>query len=140
MQGSGDDHRPWHRPRRSARQRLAWLFVFLGFLPGLGFAQDGRAVFEARCASCHAAERTAPPGAGPNLFALMGRRVGAEPGFGYSSVLEEAGRAGHVWDAGRLSRFLEDPEDEYPGVWMGANGLPDAGQREAVVRYLASLR
>ncbi len=101
-------------------------------------AQDGRAVFEARCASCHAVAPDAPPMAGPNLGGVVGRRVGSEPGFGYSPVLEEAGRKGDAWDVGRLATFLEDPEEMYPGVWMGANGLRSEAERRAVVEWLQS--
>ncbi len=103
-------------------------------------AQDGREVFEARCGSCHAVAPDAPSGAGPNLAGVLGRRVGGDAGFGYSPVLEGAGRAGQAWDAERLDRFLAEPEDEYPGVWMGANGLRDAAQRAAVIRYLSAMR
>lgn len=103
-------------------------------------AEDGRAVFEGRCASCHAAAPEAPPMAGPNLHGVLGRRVGAAPGFDYSPVLEGAGRAGEVWDVPRLDRFLADPEEAYPGVWMGGNGLRDAAERRAVIAFLQAGR
>ncbi len=100
-------------------------------------AQDGRAVFDRSCASCHATERGAPPMAGPNLHGVIGRRVGGDAAFDYSPALEAAGRNGDVWDAARLSRFLADPEEMYPGLWMGSNGLPDAAERDAVAGFLA---
>lgn len=103
-------------------------------------AQDGRAVFEGRCASCHAVEAAAPPMAGPPLHGVVGRRVGAAPGFDYSPVLEEAGRKGDAWTPERLLAFLEDPEEMYPGVWMGANGLRAAADRRAVVEWLQAAR
>lgn len=99
-------------------------------------AQDGGALFENRCAACHAVAPDAPPMAGPNLGGVVGRRVGSEPGFGYSPVLEQAGRDGDAWNPERLIGFLADPEEMYPGVWMGANGLPDAAERRAVVEWL----
>ncbi len=102
-------------------------------------AQDGRYLFENRCASCHAAEPGGPPMAGPNLHGVLGRRVGGAPGFDYSPVLEQAGRDGDHWNAERLLRFLEDPEEMYPGLWMGANGLRAEAERRAVVEYLESL-
>ena len=103
-------------------------------------AADGRAVFGARCASCHAAEPGAPPGAGPNLAGVRGRRVAGDPAFGYSPVLEAGRREGRSWDAAALERFLEDPEDMFPGTWMGGNGLRAAADRAAVVEYLRSPR
>ena len=52
-------------------------------------------------------------------------------------VLLAAGEAGQAWDAGLLQRFLIDPEDMFPGLWMGANGLRDAADRAAVAAFLA---
>jgi cytochrome c2 len=109
-------------------------------LSGAALAQDGGALFRDRCASCHAVEREAPEQAGPNLHGVVGRRVGGAPGFGYSPVLEAARDAGESWDRDRLLRFLADPEEMYPGVWMGANGLRRAADREAVATYLQSVR
>jgi cytochrome c len=101
-------------------------------------AQDGRAIFDARCASCHAVQEGAPPGPGPNLRAIHGRRVAGDAAFDYSPVLREAGQAGDTWDTGRLTQFLADPEEMYPGLWMGGNGLRSEAERRAVVEWLAS--
>jgi cytochrome c len=101
-------------------------------------AQDGRAVFEARCASCHAVAPDAPPMAGPDLSGVVGRRVGSAPEFGYSPALEAAGRAGDAWDSARLLAFLEDPEAMYPGVRTGEKGLRAEADRRAVVEWLQS--
>ena len=99
-------------------------------------AEDGRAVFEARCASCHAVVAGAPTGAGPNLAGVAARRVGGDPAFDYSPVLEAAREAGRVWDAALLERFLADPEEMFPGLWMGNNGLRAAEDRAAVAAFL----
>jgi cytochrome c len=101
-------------------------------------AQDGAALFEARCASCHAVAAAAPPMAGPNLFGLVGRVIGGDRTFGYSPVLEAAGRTGQRWTAALLARFLADPEEMFPGLWMGGNGLRIEAERAAVVAFLAS--
>jgi cytochrome c len=114
--------------------RRALLAALLAAPPAL--AQDGREVFETRCASCHAVAPDAPAMAGPNLGGVVGRRVGSDPGFDYSPALQQAGRAGDAWSAARLRDFLADPEETYPGAWMGANGLRDAAERRAVVEWL----
>lgn len=114
--------------------RGALLAALLLALPAR--AADGPALFASRCAACHAAEPGAAPGAGPNLAGVPGRRVGGDPGFDYSPVLRAAREAGDVWDAARLDRYLADPEDEYPGNWMGANALRAAADRAAVIDYL----
>jgi cytochrome c len=96
-------------------------------------ADDGAAAFAARCASCHAVSASAPAGAGPHLAALAGRRIGGDPGFDYSPALR--GVEG-TWTAERLDRFLADPEEMFPGLWMGGNGIDQAGARRAVVEFL----
>ena len=101
---------------------------------------DGRAVFELRCASCHAVAAGAPPGAGPNLAGVVGRRVGGDPGFDYSPVLKAARQEGQVWDEAMLERFLADPEEMFPGLWMGNNGLRAAEDRAAVAAFLRTTK
>ena len=112
--------------------RLATVLT-LALLAAPALAQDGRAAFEARCVSCHAADASAPPGPGPNLAGLAGRRIGGDPRFDYSPALRGAQGA---WTAARLSEFLEDPEEMFPGLWMGGNGVRDAAARRAIVDYL----
>lgn len=109
------------------------LLAVLLFLAAPVRAQDGRATFEARCASCHALSAAAPPMAGPHLARLAGRRIGGDPGFDYSPALRAADG---TWDAARLDRFLADPEEMFPGLWMGGNGIDQATQRGAVVEFL----
>jgi cytochrome c2 len=114
------------------------LLLLLLLLPGVALAQQpGERVFVAHCASCHAVAAGAPPGPGPNLVGLGGRRVGGDPGFDYSPVLAAARNEGRVWDRAMLDRFLEDPEEMFPGLWMGGNGLRAAADRAAVARFLA---
>jgi cytochrome c len=112
--------------------------VWLAATPA--FATEGAQVFETHCASCHAAVSGAPPGAGPNLAGLRGRRVGGDPASDYSPTLKAARAAGHVWDAVRLQRFLDDPEAMYPGLWMGGTSLRTAADVSAVVTYLIRLQ
>ncbi len=116
-------------------RRLAAALLLLA-LPAT--AAEGEAVFRRHCAHCHALAPGAPPGPGPHLGGVVGRRVGGDPGFDYSPVLQAANEAGQRWDVAMLERFLADPEAMYPGLWMGANGVREAGDRAAVARYLAA--
>ncbi len=117
------------------------LFASLLFLAAAApaAAQDGRAAFAARCASCHSVEADAPERPGPNLGGLMGRPIGGDPQFDYSPALRRARAAALKWDAERLAAFLEDPEEMFPGLWMGGNGLRDTDARAAVVSYLRGI-
>ena len=80
-----------------------------------GNADAGEVVF-ARCEACHvvrtpAGELLAGRAArnGPNLFAVVGRPVGAQEGFRYSSALKALAATGAVWDAEALVSFVQDP-------------------------------
>jgi len=104
------------------------LLLIAGAAPSRG--QDGAAVFETRCRSCHAREPGAEPGPGPNLAGLAGRPIAGDPAFDYSPAL---GRTRGSWDAGRLERWLRSPDDEVRGNFMG-NALRDPAERAALIR------
>ena len=75
---------------------------------------------------------------GPNLRCLLGRPAGALAGFEFSPALTEAGRArGLVWTRETLDAFLADPQRVVPGTEMSLPGLPDPGDRQDVIDYLA---
>ena len=71
---------------------------------------------------------------GPPLNGVLGRRVGAYPGYEYSAGL--SGR-GERWTKPRLRRFLADPHREYPDTTMP---LPTTAQSqiEEVIDYLGA--
>jgi cytochrome c len=52
-------------------------------------------------------------------------------------VLRKANADGLRWDAARLDRFLADPAGMFPGLWMSIRGVEDAGERQALVRFLS---
>ena len=94
--------------------------------------QQGQRLYEARCGGCHSvdADRIGPRHAG-----VFGRRAGSVAGFDYSPAMQ---RAGIVWDARTLDRWLADPEALLPGQRMGYR-LMDAAERADVIAYLATL-
>lgn len=94
-----------------------------------GDAAAGQALYQARCAACHALDFN---GVGPAHRGVFGRRAGQAPGFVYSDALKSA-RV--VWDEGSLDRWLADPEQVAPGQRMGVN-VPDAHERSDLIAYL----
>lgn len=76
-------------------------------------AQDASAFNQ--CQSCHMV--TAPDGrtiagrgrTGPNLYGIIGRRAGTEPGFRYGESLVAAGASGLVWTQQNLAAYVSDP-------------------------------
>jgi cytochrome c len=118
------------------------LFASLLLLPMLASApasadEDGARLF-APCRACHSldpAERGLP---GPNLAGVIGRTIGSDPAFDYSPVLRKARDDGLRWDTQRLERFLADPAEMFPGLWMSMRGIEDAAERKTLVRFLAN--
>jgi len=68
--------------------RLAGL-ILAAMLCGGAAAEDGAALFEP-CRACHSLDPAAKDMAGPNLAALLGRKVAGDPGFDYSPIPRRA--------------------------------------------------
>ena len=68
-----------------------------------------------KCKACHAI--TDPSGkdivkggkTGPNLYGVVGRKAGTEPGFKYSETLIKLGEAGEVWTEADIAAYITDP-------------------------------
>jgi cytochrome c len=99
-------------------------------------AEDGVGLF-APCRACHSLDPSDKGLPGPNLAGVLGRQVGGDPAFDYSSVLRKARDDGLRWDAQRLETFLADPAEMFPGLWMSMRGIEDAAERQSLVRFLA---
>jgi cytochrome c len=96
-----------------------------------------RALFAERCGTCHALGPVDRPMQGPRLDGLIGRPVAGIDGFDYSLALEKLGKAGLVWDAPTLARYLADPRGVAPNGFMAQPRLSDA-ERSAIVALLAA--
>jgi cytochrome c2 len=70
----------------------------------------GRAAYQARCSACHTLGEGADL-AGPNLFKVFGRQVGAKPDFEFSDTLKNAN---FKWTPARLDAWLADPKHYLP--------------------------
>jgi cytochrome c len=112
---------------------LACLLLLL--LPVCASAEDGAKLFTP-CRACHSLDPTDQGLPGPNLGGLIGRKVGGDEAFDYSPALRKARDDGLRWDAERLDRFLADPAEMFPGLWMSIRGVEDAADRAALVRFL----
>jgi cytochrome c len=99
--------------------------------------ERGRALFEP-CRPCHALDPAEGGKAGPNLAGLAGRKVAGDASFDYSPVLRQAGAEGRRWDEASLDKFLTDPEEMFPGLWMSIRRISDPADRAALVRFLTS--
>lgn len=106
-------------------------------LPAAAAADDGGAQAFTPCRACHSLDPADQGLPGPNLAGIIGRKVGGDPAFDYSPVLRKANSEDLRWDAERLDRFLADPAEMFPGLWMSIRGVEDAADRAALVRFLS---
>ena len=89
------------------------------------------------CAVCHTTSADGANSMGPNLRGVVGRKAGTAPGFQYSQAMKGSGIR---WTPQELDSYLTDVTAKVPGTLMPFNGLPDSGDRQAVINYLKSLK
>ncbi len=114
----------------------ALALILLLLFPVPAAAEDGAKLFTP-CRACHSLDPADQGLPGPNLSGLIGRKIGGDEAFDYSPVLRKVRDDGLRWDAARLDKFLADPADMFPGLWMSIRGVEDAADRAALVRFLA---
>ena len=96
-----------------------------------GDVEAGRAGF-GQCRSCHAVEAGVNR-VGPSLHGVVGRAVGTEAGYRYSTAMAAAGG---VWDEQRLYDYLENPREHIVGTKMTFAGIKDGQRRADIIAYL----
>jgi len=87
------------------------------------------------CAGCHVVEAGARSTAGPNLFGVVGRKIGGLESYSYSDALAGSEL---TWDEANLDEFLADPAGYLPGTDMLAGAVRDEEARAAIIAYLAN--
>lgn len=95
-------------------------------------AAKGAKVFS-KCKSCHKLA-DGENGVGPHLYGIVGRKIAAVGGYGYSDVLN--GMSEEDWGLENLSAFLEDPKGWAPGTKMGFAGISKPEDRVNLIVYL----
>jgi cytochrome c2 len=116
---------------------LAALAIAVLVAPTLAAAQDaahGKAVFSAKCATCHsvAAGRTLM---GPSLDKVVGRRAGSAAGYNYSPAFAASTV---VWSTTTLDAYLTNPKAFIPKNRMSMPGLSDPKDRADLIAYLTA--
>lgn len=109
-------------------------------LGGMAHADDlamGQKLVSNHCAGCHTFEQGGPPGQGPNLFDLLGRKAASETNFTYSSAYSTK-MAGNVWDEAKLDAWLTDAQTLVPGSAM-VYSQDDPAKRQKIIQYIKSL-
>ncbi len=116
-----------NQPKLLLRQSFTLCLVFISLLIGnKSFAQDGKALFQTNCASCHAVGKKLT---GPALAGLEGRGPWSDRKKLYAWIKNPAGFA-------KTDAYAANLIKEYNGVLMtGFPGLAEA-EIDAIVTYI----
>lgn len=115
------------------RLAIAAALVLASALPAVA-AEDGQALYNAQCKSCHTITGVSGP-SGPTLKGVAGRKVASAAGFAYSSGLKARGG---TWTDASLDAYLAGPSTFAPGTRMFARVAQPAA-RTAIIGYLKTL-
>lgn len=114
----------------------ATVAVALASAPALAQdAESGQDVFK-QCRACHQIGAGAKNLVGPQLNAIIGRKVSAIEDFNYSQASKDTAAKGTVWTEETLDKYLENPIAFMPGTKMAYAGVKDAGDRKDLIAYL----
>lgn len=95
---------------------------------------QGELQFARKCSVCHTLTPDGANRAGPTLYGVFGRRIGALPGYPFSEALKQMDI---VWSEETIGKLFElGPEEYTPGSKMPLQKMTDKAQRDALVAYL----
>jgi cytochrome c len=97
----------------------------------------GEAAF-ARCQACHTINAGGANGIGPALYGVVGRSVGAHPGFAFSEAMVAHRSVDPTWSLDALDQFINAPARYVDGTKMSFAGLRDTTARVNLIAYLRS--
>ena len=103
---------------------------------GAADAAAGEKLFRSRCMVCHSNESGAKPKVGPNLFGVVGAKIGTKDDYKYSPSYVAAGKKDMVWAEGNLAEYLADPKAASKMTFK----LAKNDEQQDVIAYLKTLK
>jgi len=99
--------------------------------------EDLEITFNDHCRECHSFLK-GDNRLGPTLYGVVGRKAGAESGYGYTQSLKDSGV---TWDEETLDKWIADPGAIIPGNGMSPpyGGVADAAIRQRIIAFLKTL-
>lgn len=120
-----------------SRSALGAVSLALASCGGGGGGKPAVADATAVCASCHNLDQSTARRAGPNLYGIVGKAAGTQPGFAYSPAMKNSGI---VWTPEKLDAFLASPQAVVPGTRMSAAPVGDPASRKAIIATLQAAK
>ena len=86
------------------------------------------------CGACHNFAKGAGTKVGPDLYGVVDRNIAGEPGFSYSSALQQ--HKSEKWTFQSLYEWIKNPKAFIPGNNMGFAGIKNPQERANVIAFL----
>ena len=96
----------------------------------------GKRLFKRYCATCHYTESNKDL-FGPSLWNIVDKKAASVKGFPYSKALKTSEL---TWDKVTLDKYLKSPSRLVQGTQMVFPGIKKKSERDALIRYLYTLR
>ena len=101
-----------------------------------GNVDNGKALFQKQCFTCHTVDKGGVNKVGPNQWDVVGRKKATKEGFSYSSALIAKGGD---WSYEDLNHMIFKPTAFVRGTKMAFAGVAKEQERADIIVYMRSM-